>query len=146
MNKIESDEKGLKTFDTLVDRNIFLYWILQINFRLFFVLKDYQEITNDMNKFKMMSECFETIKLIMGVEFLSNFNIKQLISYFGKMKINALSISNEDLSSCIATGLYLSASSLNHSCYPNSVAIFDGSRLTVRSIADIKKNEEVYLF
>jgi SET and MYND domain-containing protein len=94
----------------------------------------------------MMSECFETIKSIMGVEFLSNFSIKQLISYFGKMKINALSISNEDLSSCIGTGLYLSASSLNHSCYPNSVVIFNGTRLIVRSIADIKKNEEVYLF
>ncbi len=92
----------------------------------------------------MMSSCFETIKSIMGLEFLSNFNIKQLISYFGKMKINALSISNEDLSLSIASGLYLSASSLNHSCYPNSVVIFDGPRLYVKAITDIKKNEEVF--
>lgn len=99
-----------------------------------------------MKIFKMMNECFEIIKSIMGLEFLSNFNIKKLISYFGKMKINALSISNEDLSDNIATGLYLSASSLNHSCYPNCVLIFDGLRLDVRAIADIKKDEEVFCF
>jgi hypothetical protein len=97
-----------------------------------------------MNKFKMISSCLETIKLIMGVEFLSNFTIKQLISYFGKMKINALSISNEDLSCCIATGLYLSASSLNHSCYPNSVLIFHGICLSVKALTDIKKTEQVF--
>ena len=32
-----------------------------------------------------MHECFNAVKTIMGVEFLSKFNIRELISCFGKV-------------------------------------------------------------
>lgn len=47
---------------------------------------DYDDLVKDLKLAEKMYECFGTIKLIMGEEFFYKFNIKKLISYFGKVR------------------------------------------------------------
>ena len=88
-----TDEKGLKTFDSLIDRWSFLFTFhfillqdmqaLKLNCIFWFI--DYNEIRGDMKRIQLMRVCFEAVKSIMGVEFLSKLSIQQLMSVFGKV-------------------------------------------------------------
>ena len=40
-------------------------------------------------------------------------------------------------------GIYEKACLINHSCAPNCVAVFDGSRMSVRTIQHLRSNEEI---
>ncbi|CAF0992364.1 unnamed protein product [Brachionus calyciflorus] len=117
-----SDEYGLKTFVTLMDH--------------------YENLVKDMNRIKTMQKCLSLIKELMGVDFMSKFSIKELISAFGKMVVNTMAVSNYDLSESVGSGLYLSAAYYDHSCEPNSVVTFNGSKVIVRNIRDLEPNEE----
>lgn len=57
------------------------------------------------------------------------------------MCVNTFTISNSDMSKTIGSGLYLSASALNHSCSPNSVVTFSGSKIFVKAIRDLEQEE-----
>ena len=46
----------------------------------------------------------------------------------------------------IAIGMYPIVYLINHRCTPNAAFIFDGTRLILRSIATIHKNEEISVF
>lgn len=65
-----------------------------------------------------------------------------LISFYGKMVINTFAVSNENEGS-IGTAMYLSASSLNHSCDPNCAIVFNGAQMSIKVIKefDIAKEE-----
>ena len=58
------------------------------------------------------------------------------------MVINSLNISDDELKETVGSGLYLSASALNHSCEPNCIITFVGSRLKVTALKRIELNEE----
>lgn len=47
----------------------------------------------------------------------------------------------------LGTGIYLGASTIDHSCEPNAVAVFSGTSITIRTIKDIPefKWSKVYL-
>jgi hypothetical protein len=59
------------------------------------------------------------------------------------MIINTFSISNQDLSRSIGTGLYLSAASLDHNCDPNCVVIFDGIEMSIEPLRSLLNKEKV---
>ena len=42
----------------------------------------------------------------------------------------------------LGTGLYKTASFVNHSCDPNCVAIFDGTSVSLRTIKEVQAGEE----
>lgn len=52
------------------------------------------------------------------------------------MIINSFNILDTDMNS-IGTGVYLAASTLDHSCNPNAVATFDGKTLNIRAVKDM---------
>ncbi|KOB73351.1 SET and MYND domain-containing protein 3 [Operophtera brumata] len=52
------------------------------------------------------------------------------------MIINSFNILDTDMNS-IGTGVYLAASTMDHSCDPNAVATFDGKTLNVRAVKDM---------
>ncbi|XP_076384434.1 protein-lysine N-methyltransferase SMYD4 isoform X2 [Megalopta genalis] len=58
-----------------------------------------------------------------------------------RLNQNDLSIDQQDI---VATGIYLSASIMNHSCDPNIINIFMDQYLIVRALKDIAPNEEVF--
>jgi SET and MYND domain-containing protein len=69
-------------------------------------------------------------------------NMPYFIELFCKFEINNYNILNKDMQP-VAAGLYLMASTLNHSCCPNAVVVFEGPRLLLRSTKTIQSGEEV---
>jgi [histone H3]-lysine4/36 N-trimethyltransferase SMYD len=59
------------------------------------------------------------------------------------MIINSLNISNEELTETLGSGLYLSAASLNHSCDPNCVIVFNGIQLKVKILKEFSHINKV---
>ena len=58
--------------------------------------------------------------------------------------INSFCIDDDDnVSARVGKGLYLEASVLDHSCWPNAVWVFSGKTLTVRAIEDIASFSDV---
>ncbi len=94
----------------------------------------YNEIIKDLSRMKNFYQILDEIKSVMSEDFIRNFMMKDLISIYGKLLINSLSITNEDMSISLGSGLYLGISSIDHSCYPNCVVVFDGVEASVKVI------------
>ncbi|KAK1407725.1 hypothetical protein QVD17_39349 [Tagetes erecta] len=61
-----------------------------------------------------------------------------------KLACNAHTICDSELIP-LGTGLYPVISIINHSCYPNSVLVFEGRMATIRAIQQIPKGSEVLI-
>lgn len=53
------------------------------------------------------------------------------------MYINSFNICDKELKS-IGTAIYLGASIIDHSCDPNTVTVFDGTTIFIRTIREIE--------
>ncbi|KAJ0002217.1 hypothetical protein NQD34_002013 [Periophthalmus magnuspinnatus] len=60
----------------------------------------------------------------------------------GKVICNCFTISDGELQE-IGVGLYPSLSLLNHDCGPNCVMVFEGTKLHLRAVKDIKSSDEL---
>ncbi|XP_072320858.1 histone-lysine N-methyltransferase SMYD3 [Eucyclogobius newberryi] len=60
----------------------------------------------------------------------------------GKVTCNCFTISDGELQE-IGVGLYPSLSLLNHDCGPNCVMVFEGTKLNLRAVKDIKPGDEL---
>ncbi|XP_055896258.1 histone-lysine N-methyltransferase SMYD3-like isoform X1 [Biomphalaria glabrata] len=69
-----------------------------------------------------------------------------LLEIFGKMVINTFTIADELLQD-VGVAVYTSPSVLDHRCWPNAVASFDGIKVTVRAVDNIGSDSlsDVYL-
>eukprot|EP01080_Neovahlkampfia_damariscottae_P009296 gene9296-1384_t len=72
----------------------------------------------------------------------SKIPLESIVENFCRFKCNNFCINDEDQNT-LGTGIYLTASSLNHSCEPNSVVIFNSNELQLRNIRPIETNEEL---
>ncbi len=105
----------------------------------------YNEIIKDSIRMNKCHSSLDEIRSVMGEEFLREFTVKDLISIFGKLVINSLSISNDDMSMSLGSGLYLGISSIDHSCYPNCAVVFDGVLASVQVIrGQLELGEKVF--
>ena len=68
--------------------------------------------------------------------------LQEIISCVGRLYSNRFSVTSYQ-NSDIAIGMYPLAYLINHRCSPNTTFVFDGNQMLVRSIADIKKGEEI---
>ncbi|XP_056423149.1 histone-lysine N-methyltransferase SMYD3 isoform X2 [Hyla sarda] len=66
----------------------------------------------------------------------------QTLDYFCKLTCNSFTICNGEMQD-IGVGLYPSMSLLNHSCDPNCVITFEGTRLHLRAVKEIPQGEEL---
>ncbi|XP_061734882.1 histone-lysine N-methyltransferase SMYD3 isoform X2 [Nerophis ophidion] len=67
---------------------------------------------------------------------------RQLLDLIAKVTCNCFTISDGELQE-IGVGLYPSLSLLNHDCRPNCVMVFEGAKIHLRAILDIKPGEEL---
>ncbi|XP_061621808.1 histone-lysine N-methyltransferase SMYD3 isoform X1 [Phyllopteryx taeniolatus] len=67
---------------------------------------------------------------------------RQPLDLIAKVTCNCFTISDEELQA-IGVGLYPSLSLLNHDCRPNCVMVFEGTKLHLRAVRDIKPAEEL---
>lgn len=102
-------------------------------------------MVNDLDRLSKLQRCFFFIKNLMGQDFLlaSKLSAKEMISILGKLIINTITISNFDLSEAIGSGIYLSVSSIDHSCEPNSVLTFNGTKIFVKTICNLEPNQKL---
>ncbi|XP_019746564.1 histone-lysine N-methyltransferase SMYD3 isoform X1 [Hippocampus comes] len=66
----------------------------------------------------------------------------QPLDLIAKVTCNCFTISDGELQE-IGVGLYPSLSLLNHDCRPNCVMVFEGTKLHLRAVRDIKPTEEL---
>ncbi|KAG8097900.1 hypothetical protein GUJ93_ZPchr0013g35266 [Zizania palustris] len=69
-------------------------------------------------------------------------DIEEIAHTFSKITCNAFSICDPQLKP-LGTGVYLVISTLNHSCVPNAIVIFEGRTAYLRAVQPIDINEEV---
>ncbi|XP_015122565.1 histone-lysine N-methyltransferase SMYD3 isoform X2 [Diachasma alloeum] len=92
------------------------------------------DIKEDMKKM----EHFTSLSIVL-VEFLPmNIlpDVKELLGIFGRMSVNSFNILDTDMTS-LGVGIYLGPSIIDHSCKPNSTAIFEGTTLIIRTLCDL---------
>ncbi|KAA8538546.1 hypothetical protein F0562_028154 [Nyssa sinensis] len=71
-------------------------------------------------------------------------NIKEIAENFSKLACNAHTICDSELRP-LGTGLYPIISIINHSCFPNSVLVFEGKLAVIRAVQHIPKHTEVFI-
>jgi len=69
-------------------------------------------------------------------------DINKIVYFFFLFSCNNFNISDGDMRP-IGIGLYPVAALINHSCVPNSVAVFEGTTVSIRAIQPIAPDEEV---
>ncbi|XP_057707356.1 histone-lysine N-methyltransferase SMYD3 [Corythoichthys intestinalis] len=67
---------------------------------------------------------------------------RRTLDLIAKVTCNCFTISDGELKE-IGVGLYPSLSLLNHDCRPNCVTVFEGTKLHLRAVRDIKPAEEL---
>ncbi|KAJ8322869.1 hypothetical protein QVD99_007444 [Batrachochytrium dendrobatidis] len=73
---------------------------------------------------------------------LMNLPVSDLIHHLGRFRCNNFTIIDSNLFP-VGEGTYPLASLFNHDCWPNCIAIFDGSRVVIQTIRDIAKGDEL---
>ncbi|OAD56993.1 SET and MYND domain-containing protein 3, partial [Eufriesea mexicana] len=105
------------------------------NFRRFKdLMSHYSDIKNDMKR----AEHFLWVCHVL-YEFLEDIpmpNCVELMGIYGRICINSFNIYNYEFTS-IGVGIYLGASILDHSCKPNTVVVFEGTTIIVKTIEDL---------
>ncbi|CAD6236997.1 GSCOCG00002095001-RA-CDS [Cotesia congregata] len=84
-------------------------------------------------------EHFTSLSMVL-LEFLPKEIIpepRELLRIFGRMSVNSFNILDTDMTS-LGVGIYLGPSILDHSCKPNATAIFEGTKLLIRTLCDLE--------
>lgn len=103
---------------------------------------------------QFMFESRPILEVISGIllMYFSQYNESQLniilCTLASQMVMNASSIVHSDkersLSSIIGSGIYPNIARLNHSCYSNTICLFDGNTLTMKATLAVLENEELF--
>ncbi|KAG1704470.1 Histone-lysine N-methyltransferase SMYD3 [Nymphon striatum] len=102
-----------------------------------------EEISADEKRRMLFSKMCSTLKIFLGEDNIPS--PLDLLSIFGKMVINSLTITTGDLRS-VGVGLYLGLSRFNHSCKPNAAVNFEGTTAAVRTITDLPSKDLNQIF
>jgi SET and MYND domain-containing protein len=71
-------------------------------------------------------------------------NTREVFSVLCRLSCNTFSVLNTDMNP-VGEGVYILPSFLNHSCQPNCTVVFDGLKMDVRSVVDIKPGQQLYI-
>ncbi|XP_073984319.1 SET and MYND domain containing, class 3 isoform X2 [Rhodnius prolixus] len=104
-------------------------------FRFFKDLQShYSQIKEDNKRMEHAVSLYGVLKGFMEENNLPNFS--EFTGIYGRVVVNSFNILDGDMNN-LGTGIYLGASTIDHSCEPNAVAVFSGTSITIRTIKDI---------
>uniref|UniRef100_A0A023F770 Putative histone-lysine n-methyltransferase smyd3-like isoform x1 n=1 Tax=Triatoma infestans TaxID=30076 RepID=A0A023F770_TRIIF len=104
-------------------------------FRFFKDLQShYSDIKEDKKRMEHSISLYGVLKDFMDEKNLPNFS--EFTGMYGRVVVNSFNILDGDMNN-LGTGIYLGASTIDHSCEPNAVAVFSGTNITIRTIKDI---------
>lgn len=82
---------------------------------------------------------------VMGVVLLlgdSNADRAAVFSILGKVMSNAFNVLDDSYDEVLGLAVYVTPSLINHSCQPNSIAVFNGSKLLIRTITALHPGDQ----
>ncbi|BES93356.1 SET and MYND domain-containing protein [Nesidiocoris tenuis] len=110
-------------------------WYDKNKFRMFKdLMSHYSDIKSDSKRIEHAQCLFNVLRDFMGEDELPNFT--EFLGIYGRMIVNSFNILDGEMSE-LGTGIYLGASTIDHSCEPNAVATFCGTVLNIRTVQDI---------
>lgn len=65
-------------------------------------------------------------------------NSAELMGIYGRICVNSFNILDPEMNS-IGVGIYLAPSIIDHSCQPNAVAVFEGTKIMIRITEDLPR-------
>ncbi|XP_014289621.1 histone-lysine N-methyltransferase SMYD3 isoform X1 [Halyomorpha halys] len=105
------------------------------SFRMFKdLMSHYPDIKSDSKRMEHAKSLYGVLIDFLGKDSLPNY--PEFLGIYGRMIVNGFSILDGEMTT-LGTGIYLGASTIDHSCTPNSVAVFSGTTLSIRTIEDI---------
>lgn len=99
---------------------------------------DLMSHTNNIKNDDKKMEHFTSLSMIL-IKFLPKDilpDIKELLGIFGRMSVNSFNILDTDMTS-LGVGIYLGPSIIDHSCKPNAHAVFEGTKIIIRTLEDL---------
>lgn len=107
----------------------------ETNYRKFRdLMSHYAELKADTKRMEHLESLSSVLSHLLGNELLPN--PAELLSIYGRLTTNGFNILDPEMNS-IGTGIYLGVSVTDHSCIPNAVVTFEGTRLNLRLTEDI---------
>lgn len=102
------------------------------------LMSHYTDVKEDKKRMEHFTSLCGVLFEFMGKSELPN--PAELMGIYGKICVNSFNILDSDMNS-IGVGIYLSPSILDHSCKPNAVAVFEGTKIIIRTIVDVPRFE-----
>lgn len=106
-------------------------------FRMFKdLMSHYSDMKNDPKRVEHAMSLYGVLADFLGADNLPNY--PEFVGIYGRMVVNGFSILDGEMTT-LGTGIYLGASTLDHSCSPNAVAIFSGTTISIRALKNIQQ-------
>ena len=86
------------------------------------------------------------LRLLSFYPFAHEISLEFCLAILEKLRCNAFTVVESDLSRTVGIGLYVTAAAINHSCDPNCCQTFDASSsasLSIRAVRNISVGEEI---
>lgn len=99
-----------------------------------FFFTDYPDIKADEKRMEHLECLTSVLKELLDDELMPNQS--ELMGIYGRLVVNGFNILDPEMNS-VATGLYLGVSITDHSCVPNAIATFEGTKLFIRTLKDL---------
>ncbi|KAK9498342.1 hypothetical protein O3M35_002996 [Rhynocoris fuscipes] len=98
------------------------------------LMSHYSDIKEDNRRMEHTISLYGLLKDLIGEGSLPNFS--EFTGIYGRIVVNSFNILDGEMNN-LGTGIYLGASTIDHSCEPNAVAVFRRTTITIRTIKDI---------
>ncbi|GLG97705.1 Histone-lysine N-methyltransferase SMYD3 [Gryllus bimaculatus] len=95
------------------------------------LMSHYSDLKEDAKRMEHFASLSAVLLDLLGESNLPN--TAELMGIYGRVCVNSFNILDPEMLA-IGTGIYLSASIIDHSCDPNAVAVFEGTTLYIRTI------------
>lgn len=103
------------------------------------LMSHHKDIVRDMDRIEAFQAFYAVLQDCLGDKLPPK---PEVLEVYGKILINSFNIMNNDYQP-VGIGLYLEASILDHSCYPNATVVFDGKQLLLRTIKPVKSFADI---
>lgn len=105
------------------------------NFRKFKdLMSHYSDIKKDAKRLEHFTTLCAVLSEFLGETLMPNF--AELMGIYGRICTNCFNILDLNMNT-IAAGIYLGPSVMDHSCKPNTVAVFEGTTIVIRTLVDL---------
>lgn len=98
------------------------------------LMSHYTDIKEDQKRMEHFTSLCGVLFEYLGESLMPN--SAELLGMYGRMCVNGFNILDSEMTS-LGTGIYLGASVVDHSCKPNALAVFEGTKIFIRTLSPL---------